>query len=314
MTIGPVGTLRFCDISIRTKMAAALGILVLMICVTGWLSADRIMRVHETAEDINSTWLPESRYIGDIRYNMARHRAIIGRHLMTSAPGQKSQIGDGVYIAEKNVEDLRKRYEPLIASAAERAAYEAFVPTWRAYLSACAKVLATSNSGDNAEAMKFFVTEVSTVGLKAESAMDRVVEINLAGGNAAAQSSTGLYLSSRNFLMASVGFSILLTLVAGYLLTIAVARPVEAMTTAMARLAGGDSDVFIPASGQRDEIGQMAGAVLVFKQQAIENLRQAEQIRAAELEAINFRTQAILDKAVSLLLDHKRRGNSVLNA
>jgi len=314
MTIGPLGAVRFCDISIRTKMAAALGILVLMICVTGWFSADCIMRVHETAEDINSTWLPEIRYIGDIRYNMARHRAIIGRYLMASAPDQKSQIGDGVYLAEKNVEDLRKRYEPLIASAAERTAYDAFVLAWQAYLAACAKVLATSNSGDNAEAMKFFVTEVSTGGLKAESAMDRVVEINLAGGKATEQSGTGLYLSSRNVLMASVGFSILLTLVAGYFLTNAIARPIEAITMTMARLAGGDSDVFIPASGQRDEIGQMAGAVLVFKQQAIENIRQAEQIRAAELEAINFRTKAILDKAVSLLLDHKRRGNSVLSA
>jgi methyl-accepting chemotaxis protein len=45
----------FRDISIRTKIAATLGILVLIICATGWFAADRIMRVHETTEDINST-------------------------------------------------------------------------------------------------------------------------------------------------------------------------------------------------------------------------------------------------------------------
>jgi methyl-accepting chemotaxis protein len=72
------------------------------------------------------------------------------------------------------------------------------------------------------------------------------------------------------------------------------------MTTAMARLAGGDVEVFIPAAGQRDEIGHMADAVLVFKQQAIENLRQAQQLKAAELEAVRLRTQAVLDMAATV--------------
>ncbi len=292
--------LRFCDISIRTKVATTLGILVLVICASGWFSADRIMRVHETTEDINRTWLPGIRYIGEIRYNMARHRAIISRHLMTSVPDQKLQIEDRVHAAEKNVEDLRKVYEPLIESTAERTAYEAFVPAWQAYLAACAKMLVISNNGNNAEAMKFFVTDVSAVGLQAETTIDKIVSINLAGANAAEQSGTALYRSSRNFLMASIGFSVLFALAAGYFLTRGVARPVNAMTAAMTRLADGDIDVTIPAAGQRDEIGHMADAVMVFRQQAIENLRQAEQIKTSELEAVKFRTQAILDMATTV--------------
>ena len=48
-------------------------------CATGIFSADRIMRVHETTVDIDTNWLPSIRYIGEVRYNMARHRAIISR-------------------------------------------------------------------------------------------------------------------------------------------------------------------------------------------------------------------------------------------
>ena len=96
---------------------------------------------------------------------------------MTSQPDQKTQIEGRARAAEKNVEDTRKIYEPLIASAAERMAYEAFTPAWQAYLAACIKMLAISNTGDNAEAMKFFITEVSAVGLKAESIIDKIVEI-----------------------------------------------------------------------------------------------------------------------------------------
>jgi methyl-accepting chemotaxis protein len=295
-----VRAFRFRDISIRTKIAVTLGILVLVICATGWFSADRIMRVNETTVDINASWLPSIRYIGDVRYNMARHRAIISRHMMTSQPEQKTQIEVRVRLAAKNVEDTRKIYEPLITSAAERSAYDAFVPTWQAYLAACARMLAISTAGDNAEAMKLFITDVSALGLKAESTIDKIVEINLNGANAAEQAGTALYLASRNFLFASVGFAILFALAAGYFLTSGVARPVKAMTEAMARLAGGDVEVLIPATGQRDEIGHMADAVLVFKEQAIESLRQLEREKLAEQDAVELRKKAVLDMAAAV--------------
>ena len=68
----------------------------------------------------------------------------------------------------------------------------------------------------------------------------------------------------------------------------ALSRPVEAMTRAMTKLAGGDLNVAIPAIGRRDEIGHMADAVLTFKQNAEEKVRleaEAEVQRAAAEQA-----------------------------
>jgi methyl-accepting chemotaxis protein len=291
---------RFRDITIRTKIAAALGVLVLIICASGWFAADRLMRVRETTVDINTNWLPSIRTIGDVRYNMARHRAIIGRHVMVSEPEEKAKIEVRVHLAEKNVEDARKVYEKLIASASERAAYDAFVPAWQAYLAACARMLAVSNTGNNVEAMKWFVSDVSGIGLKAESTIEKIVEINLHGANSAEQRGSELYVASRNILVGSAGLAVLFALAAGYFLTAGVARPVKVMTEAMRRLAGGDLDVVIPAAGRRDEIGHMADAVLVFKQQAIENRQQAEREKLVEGQAIELRRQAILDMAAAV--------------
>jgi methyl-accepting chemotaxis protein len=50
----------------------------------------------------------------------------------------------------------------------------------------------------------------------------------------------------------------------------AVARPIRGMTAAMKRLANGDHQVDVPALERRDEIGSMAAAVQVFKDNAIE--------------------------------------------
>nr|WP_232793347.1 methyl-accepting chemotaxis protein [Caulobacter hibisci] len=80
----------------------------------------------------------------------------------------------------------------------------------------------------------------------------------------------------------------------GLLLTGGIAAPVAAMTTAMRRLAAGDNTVAVPASGRKDEIGEMAGAVATFKDAAIHKLRleeeAVEQRRRGEAE--RARTEA----------------------
>jgi len=83
--------------------------------------------------------------------------------------------------------------------------------------------------------------------------------------------------------------------------------PVTAMTKAMERLAHGDLGVEIPARGNRDEIGDMAKAVQVFKDNANERVRlEAEQ--TAERAAKEKRTASMerliqtFDRTVSSIL------------
>ncbi|HWA45806.1 MAG TPA: methyl-accepting chemotaxis protein [Hypericibacter adhaerens] len=72
---------------------------------------------------------------------------------------------------------------------------------------------------------------------------------------------------------------IALGLVIAWLIGSGIAKPVVAMTAAMGKLAGGDKTIIVPALGRKDEIGSMADAVEVFKQNAIEMDRLAEEQR-----------------------------------
>jgi methyl-accepting chemotaxis protein len=65
-------------------------------------------------------------------------------------------------------------------------------------------------------------------------------------------------------------------------LTIArsVTKAIASMVQAMVRLARGDMTVAVPGSGRHDEIGEMAGAIDVFKTNMIE----AERLRAEQVE------------------------------
>jgi methyl-accepting chemotaxis protein len=64
-----------------------------------------------------------------------------------------------------------------------------------------------------------------------------------------------------------------------------VTRPIRAITDIMRRLADGDATVAIPGIARRDEIGDMAAAVEVFKENAIERQRLAGESLAAKQRA-----------------------------
>ncbi len=63
-----------------------------------------------------------------------------------------------------------------------------------------------------------------------------------------------------------------------WLMAAGIARPIIAMTAAMKRLAAGDHGVDVPARDQVDEVGEMAGTVQIFK----ENAQEMERLRAAQ--------------------------------
>ena len=103
---------------------------------------------------------------------------------------------------------------------------------------------------------------LSEANIKAQSASHMNLQLALLGGGFAA----------------AVVASLLI-----WALSRSIVKPIVGMTSAMDRLAGGDNSVEVPALDRKDEVGQMAQAVLVFKNAAIEKLRLAgetEEMRA----------------------------------
>ena len=67
--------------------------------------------------------------------------------------------------------------------------------------------------------------------------------------------------------------SVILASLMAWLIARAISQPMAAMTGAMRALAAGDNHVVVPAIGQRNEMGEMAAAVQVFKDAAIARIR-----------------------------------------
>ena len=74
-------------------------------------------------------------------------------------------------------------------------------------------------------------------------------------------------------------------------------RPIVALTDTMAKLSAGELETGIPALDRDDEVGRMARAVGVFRQNAIERLRLEAQTQQHEAQARQEKHDALVDMA-----------------
>ncbi|MBE9553250.1 MAG: methyl-accepting chemotaxis protein, partial [Proteobacteria bacterium] len=99
-------------------------------------------------------------------------------------------------------------------------------------------------------------------------------------------------LSRLVLLVVLLGFGLATAVTSFFIVARLVVGPLKAMTVVMTRLAEGDKAVEIPATGKKNEVGDMAKAVLVFKENMIRNDEmQAEQ--EAERAAKEKRTERV---------------------
>lgn len=81
--------------------------------------------------------------------------------------------------------------------------------------------------------------------------------------------------------------SLILGCLAAWFIGTGISRPIVAITSAMKQLAGGDKTIEIPGQNHKDEVGDMAEAVQIFK----ENMIKTEDMTARENEDSKVRNQ-----------------------
>ncbi|KJC43807.1 HAMP domain-containing methyl-accepting chemotaxis protein [Bradyrhizobium sp. LTSP857] len=85
----------------------------------------------------------------------------------------------------------------------------------------------------------------------------------------------------RLWMMIAFFVTVAVLAVVGFFLGRSISKALSGMVDAMTGLARGDLSISVPGVGRKDEIGEMAGAVEVFRT----NMTEAERLRAEQLEA-----------------------------
>ncbi len=270
------GALR--NLSIRNKIVASFCSLVVVIGVLGFVSIHKFVTLNATVEAVTNDSMVAMGELAGMRGSILHYRLVV-----TKAAFGKASGGD-LDKVEKSLADWsaavaahEAKYAPSVLDDQEKRLYSEYQAAWRSYVDGTKQMLGLLHAGKFDDAIAS-LTNLAVLGEQIDVPLDKDILYNVDAGRKGADQATADYRSGRLIVLLLLGVAVIVAVSAGYVTVRAIAKPIQDMTAAMHRLAEKDMTVEIPARGRGDEIGQMAAAVGVFK----ENMIKADQLAAAE--------------------------------
>ena len=277
-------------LTIKTALIWIIGILTVAIAGQGLFAASKLRAVNANASEIATNWLPSVRWIGELKYATTRLRLVDARYVLAVEPlADLERVGAARLAA---IEAAAKSYEALVSSPEEAALWDGFKAQWARYLDLRGQLVAAARDGDKTRMVATF--DRSRVPMDAVvTLLDQDSALNDRGSATAAADAVLSYASALWLTGAICAGALLCGLAGIVFVALGVTRPLDRIIAAMGRLAAGDAAVAVPGDGRRDEIGAIAAALRVFK----DNLIRA---RAVEAESAAARAGAEVQRAAAM--------------
>jgi len=271
----------FSNISIRNKVIIAFGVVLITALGLGGFAIDRLATVNGSAAEVRDNWLPATGWLGTISKSLERYRQLQASHIIATTAAEKDREEASLKETFQAFDTTWRLYEPTVTTPTELAFVAAIKQGWNAYLEGGKELVELSRKNQSEAAAKLFTGKLHDEFGQIRTTLAKDLAFNVDEGKKEADKGAEVYRSARSWIVATLAVAALSCAAMGFMIITGVSRPITAMTETMRRLAGGEMAVEIPGVDRKDEIGKMASAVLVFKDNALET----ERLRAEQLEA-----------------------------
>ena len=270
----------FSQITIRAKLVMAFGLVLCCTVALGLFAVARLTEVQAAGAEVRNDWLPSTRALGTVAQSMERLRANYTLMVIAETDERRAYYAGAAKKSVAELEGALKIYAPLVAPGDERRLADRVDETWRAFEAAGTQFEAAMAANDRARGLGLLTGDLSKLSIAFRTALQEDVTFNLHGGQAAADRGDALGRSAHLWILVVLGAMALLCVAIGAALVRGISTPIFQMTSAMRHLAERNLAVAIPGVGRGDELGAMAAAVQVFK----DNMITADRL-SAEQEA-----------------------------
>ncbi len=286
-------------VSIKAALGGMFGLAALVAAGQGYVAVRSLSEMKQNVGEIGRVKLPAVNVVNQINTAIRDHRVKLYRLVLSSetaenlAENRKAVDGVG-----KTIDTLRHDYEAMDKTAEERALYERFSTLWATYLTQQATVIDTLAAGHRSEALAILLgPDLLQLATNASDTLKKNVAVNKQAAEVAVSGTIADAEAAIRTAGLAAGFVVVLSLLAALFSFLRISRPIQRMTGAMEKLAGGDTTVAIPGAGRRDEIGAMAATVQVFRDNLIRERQLEEETRVARLSAEEQRQTAMRQMA-----------------
>ncbi|MGD0151126.1 MAG: ATP-binding protein [Xanthobacteraceae bacterium] len=259
--------------SIRYHLAGVFLVFFLLVCVLGSFSIWRLSNFNRLSADVAEVWLPTTRVLGDLNNFTSDFRAIEGSNLLSMAPSEIAATEKDMAALDRSIAQAERGFEKIAHDAAENGLYDQFKTHWNDYRRAVNQMLVLSRGGRKAEALAIYGGASRVAYNAASDTLGQLTDQAVASAQVASDRLAVAYRWAFWLILLAVVIAGLLVVAALVHISRSISGPLLHLADRMRRLAANDTGIEILETERVDEIGEMAQATVVFRNNAIELMR-----------------------------------------
>jgi methyl-accepting chemotaxis protein len=276
-------------LSISRMMLGISGLIILTIAVQAFLAFNSLSSLKGEVKVIVSNRVPAFIELGQMNTDLSDMRIAQG-DLLNAAPEARQGFEAKLDQARETVEASIKRYEPYLIDQADRDYLQAFKRKLAAADNDWATVHKLIGEGKSDDARAAFygpsLTSYEAAGNELQNAVDDM------GGDVKNEGDYALRTTDSTMVatFSAMGVLFLIAVASAIFTSQYVSKPLSRVVRAMLSLADGNITALVQKSNRKDEIGEIQGALEVFRQAAVANKR-------LETEAAENRARSEIERA-----------------
>jgi methyl-accepting chemotaxis protein len=256
--------LMLANLSIRFKLIAVVSFLFIALVVIGSFAFVQMRAINSSTQEIQTAWLPSVRWLGEMRVQAARYRAVLRDYLIVGDDA-RADVDKNLAARKADYEKAQKAYEPLISSPQERELAAEVARLWDVFVKASEDVQALARKGDMQAAKAINASKVVPAGRTMDATMAKMTELNDKGAAASASNANAIYADASRMMAMIFGIAVVLGLGAAAYLVRDIGSGIGSVLKPIGALSTGNLETDIPVRAETTEIGKIASALRIFK-------------------------------------------------
>ena len=244
------------NMNIAPRALLGFSLIGLLMIVLGVFSLNQMSHIRAAGQNIENNTVPSISSLNDLTQLTLRLRVLSYRLLLNREADTQQKTVQLFEQRNQQINQAQARYEKMISSAEEQAAYDDYTRLLGQYRQLETRMKGFSASGQVDELRALLNSDMLSNSEQVNTALDKLVKINNAQTREINQQADDEYRSAFNWVVGMLIVATLLTFLSAWLLTRSIVKPIDQALVAAEAIAEGNLTQPIHAEG-RDEAARL---------------------------------------------------------
>lgn len=248
------------NLKISTRLSAAFAVLVAALLVVAAIAATQLASMHQTQVRLTENILVSVQLINRLNTDLVKARLLELRHVFNDGTGYKERVEQDMAALQAQMNAIKKEYESLINTPAERQAYDTLLTERKEYVQLMQNLFALSRSGEVEKSRELLGGRSLELFNQSSKTLDKIIAIKNEQSTAEVAAAKHVYDQALLILIVSGVLSVLLAIAAAVWIIRSIQRPLQSAVEVADKVAEGDLTSHIQVHS-KDELGMLLASL-----------------------------------------------------